>query len=187
MSAAELFLVAAALSADAFAVAACIGTGRSAPGKPYKAAVVAGLYFGVFQAAMPMLGHALAGRFAERVASAGYLLSFALLIIIGGKMIAGSFKAKKDPNANASVKLTVMLPLAAATSADAFAAGVSFAFLDLDIVPAALTIGGVTFVLSAVGVMIGKFFGARRGSWAEFAGGAVLALMGLKILFDYLV
>ncbi|MCL2003235.1 MAG: manganese efflux pump MntP family protein [Oscillospiraceae bacterium] len=184
MSLAELFVVAAGLSMDAFAVGVCAGlTMRRAT---FKKAAVVGLYFGFFQAVMPLLGYFAGAFFAGSIAAFDHWAAFGLLCFLGGKMIAGSFKSGKCPDAEPSLRPSFMLPLAFATSIDALAAGVSFAFIHADIVQAALIIGAVTFLTSAAGVKIGKTAGARFASKAEFAGGLILVLIGTRILLEHL-
>jgi len=180
----ELFLVALGFSMDAFAVAVCAGL--SMPKTNMKKALVIGLYFGVFQAAMPLIGYLAAALFASKITSYDHWIAFALLCFLGGKMIVGSFKNEVCPAGEASVKPAQMLPLAFATSIDALAAGVSFAFLRIDIVTAVSFIGVVTFAISLAGVKIGNAFGARFKSKAELSGGVILILMGLKILLEHL-
>ncbi len=182
----ELFLIAVGLSMDAFAVSVCKGL---AMGKPsWKKALIIGLYFGIFQAAMPLLGYALGSRFADMIVSFDHWIAFALLAIIGGKMIIESF-SKHEENASADMALTgwkQMLPLAVATSIDALAVGISFAFLKVDIVPAVLFIGLVTLVISIGGVKIGGIFGDKFQARAELAGGVILVLIGIKIVLEHL-
>ena len=180
----ELFFLAVGLAMDTFAVSICAGLSR--PRAVWKSALVLGLYFGIFQAAMPVFGYLLAVNFADIVVTYTNWIAFALLVFIGGKMILGGLKKDDDSqktfeNAN-NLGPAKMLPLAIATSIDAMAAGVSFALLQVRIVPAVLLIGAVTFVFSFFGVKIGGAFGARFKSVAEFIGGAILILIGLRIL-----
>jgi len=178
----DLFLIAVGLSADAFAVAVSVGLTMSV--SKMKKAVIVGLYFGAFQAGMPLLGFLLASHFAGQMLVFGDMIAFALLSILGIKMIIGGFKgeSESDSQEEASVSPLKMVPLALATSIDAFAVGVSFAFIQVDIVPAVSLIGLTTFVLSAAGVKIGSAFGAKLQNKANIAGGAILVLMGLRIL-----
>jgi len=204
MSFIELFLLAVGLSMDTFAVAACIGLTMS-DFKISKSFIV-GLYFGIFQAAMPLIGYITAKQFADKIVSYDHWIAFTLLCFLGGKMILDSFKnegcddrkcpdeicgdrmcpsgAKPDYK-EASLKLTKMLPLAVATSIDALAVGVSFAFLRVNIIPAVTFIGLTTLVLSMAGVKIGNVFGMRFKSKAELSGGIILILIGLKILLEH--
>jgi len=189
MSFIELFLIAVGLSMDAFAVSVCAGLAVEKAG--VKQALTAGLYFGGFQAAMPLIGFMVARLFADRIISFDHWVAFALLCFIGGRMVAGSFKREdrpggKKPDKTISLKPAQMLPLAVATSIDALAVGVSFAFLQVRIVPAVAFIGLTTLVLSMAGVKIGSIFGAKFKSKAEFAGGIILILIGLKILLEHI-
>jgi len=181
----ELFFIAIALSMDAFAVAVCLGLAM--PKATIKKSLVIGLYFGVFQAVMPFIGYMLAARFADKITAFDHWIVFLLLCSIGGKMIAESFKKADCFEAEEkSLKFTKMLHLAFATSIDALAVGGSFALLKVNIVPAALFIGVITFILSIAGVKIGNIFGTKFKSNAELAGGIILILIGLKILFEHL-
>ncbi|MDR0248127.1 MAG: manganese efflux pump MntP family protein [Oscillospiraceae bacterium] len=181
----ELILLAAGLSMDAFAVAVCAGLGMRKV--TLKSALVVGLYFGAFQALMPLLGYMAASRFTSLITDYEHWLVFALLGYLGAAMIIGSFKKEKEAGrgAETSLRPARMLPLALATSVDALAAGVSFAFLLDSIIPAALLIGVITLLLSALGVKVGNAFGTRFKSKAEFAGGAILLLMGVKVLAEH--
>jgi len=204
MSFPELLLIAVGLSMDAFAVAVCAGL--TMPKVTIKKSLIVGLYFGIFQAAMPLIGYMLATQFADKITAFDHWIAFALLCFIGGKMIMGSFKKEgcsdrecptktctdracpggaRPDTKETSLKPAKMLPLALATSIDALAVGVSFAFLKVDIVPVVLSIGITTLILSMVGVKIGNVFGTRFKSKAELTGGIILVLMGLKILFEH--
>jgi putative Mn2+ efflux pump MntP len=201
----ELLLIAIGLSMDAFAVAVCHGLSMQKAGwrKPF----VVGLYFGIFQAVMPLIGYLVGSQFSNMIVSFGHWIAFVLLVAIGAKLIFESFKKEGCPDrkcptqictdrecpagqrsgtGEASLKPAKMLPLAIATSIDALAVGVSFAFLNVAIIPAVSFIGIITLVLSMVGVKIGNMFGARYKSKAEFAGGVILVLMGLKTLLEHL-
>jgi putative Mn2+ efflux pump MntP len=182
----ELFLLAVGLSMDAFAVSVCAGL--TMPKATIKKALIVGLYFGVFQAVMPLIGYLAAALFARYITAYDHWIAFGLLCFLGGKMILGSYK-KEDPHdddSEASLKPSQMLPLAIATSIDALAVGVSFAFLQMDILPAVLFIGVTTLALSMLGVKIGHVFGVRFKSTAEFTGGVILILIGAKILLEHL-
>ncbi|MCL1904416.1 MAG: manganese efflux pump MntP family protein [Oscillospiraceae bacterium] len=199
----ELFILAAGLSMDAFAVSICIGLTVQKNGEKLsfasflKKALIVGGYFGVFQAGMPVLGYITASLFAERIINYDHWVAFILLSFLGVRMIAGSLQ--KDDNdyipAAQSSENTIestlgvkkMFPLAVATSIDAMAVGVSFAFLKVQIISAVAFIGVTTFVLSVIGVKIGNVFGARFKSKAEFAGGAILIFIGIKILIEHLL
>ncbi|MDR2898081.1 MAG: manganese efflux pump MntP family protein [Spirochaetaceae bacterium] len=186
MSIIELILIAIGLSMDAFAVA--VTTGLSLRKITLGSMVIVGLYFGIFQAVMPLIGYFLGARFADRITAFDHWIAVVLLTIIGGKMIAEAFSKEKDDSSAEAVSLgpRKMLPLAVATSIDALAVGVSFAFLKVAIVPAATSIGVITFLLSAAGVKIGCIFGIKFKSKAEIAGGVILILLGLKILLEHL-
>jgi len=185
MTIVELLLIAIGLSMDAFAVAICVGLTMAEA--TLKKASVVGFYFGVFQTGMPVVGFLVATLFADKIIAYDHFVAFALLCFLGGKMIAGSFK-KEDGLAGceASLRPAKMLPLAIATSIDALAVGVSFAFLRVAIAPAAAFIGVITFFISMLGVKIGNLFGTKYKSKAELAGGIILILIGLKILLEHL-
>lgn len=187
MSLGELFLIAVGLSADAFAVALCCGL--TLQSSVIKNAIVVGLYFGFFQGFMPLFGYLVGTQFADSIISYDHWIAFFLLSFIGGKMILESTgSACPEDNSSreeSSLKLNCMLPLAIATSIDALAAGVTFAFLEVDIISSVIFIGVTTFVLSMAGVKIGNIFGLKYKSKAELSGGIVLVLMGLKILMEH--
>ena len=185
MSLVELFIVAVALSMDAFAVSIC--KGLSVKRAKLSQALIVGAYFGGFQALMPAIGYVLGTQFASLITSVDHWIAFVLLGLIGGNMIRESLGCDcDDEEMNDSFTFRTMLPLAVATSIDALATGVTFAALDVDIVSAVAFIGVMTFSLSAVGLKIGNVFGTKFKSKAEFFGGAVLVLMGLKILLEHL-
>jgi putative Mn2+ efflux pump MntP len=177
----ELIILAAGLAMDAFAVSICKGLSVRKYRKGQS--VTAGLYFGGFQALMPVIGWLLGRQFESLIKSVDHWIAFALLALIGANMIRESFK-KDDENVNGSFTPRVMLPLAVATSIDALAVGVVFAFEEVKIVPAVLIIGAVTFALSVIGVVIGNRFGAKYNKRAEIAGGVILILLGGKILLE---
>lgn len=181
----ELFVLAVGLSMDAFAVAVCKGLAVQKAG--WKHAATAGLWFGGFQAGMPLLGWALGVRFQAVIVNVDHWVAFVLLGIIGGNMVReGLCKKDECDNLGSSFSPKAMLPMALATSVDALAVGVTFAFLQVDIVPAVGFIGAVTFLLSAVGVQMGRVLGCRFKSRAELCGGVILILMGAKILLEHL-
>ena len=179
---AELFLIAVGLSMDAFAVSVC--KGLSVKQLRPKHALLAGLYFGGFQFLMPVIGWLLGYRFESMISSVDHWIAFGLLILIGGNMIKESFSEEEELNDDFGVK--TMLLLAVATSIDALAVGVTFAFLSVRILPAAGLIGVTTFLLSVVGIYIGRAFGAKYQAGAERLGGIILILIGLKILLEHL-
>lgn len=179
----ELFIIAVGLSMDAFAVAIC--KGLSVRTLRPRHAVITGLYFGGFQALMPLIGFLLGVQFQSLITSVDHWIAFVLLALIGGNMIRES-RDTDEENLSDSFSFATMLPLAVATSIDALAVGVTFAFLQVDIIPAVCFIGVMTFVLSCIGVKAGNVFGAKYKSRAELFGGVVLILMGLKILLEHL-
>jgi putative Mn2+ efflux pump MntP len=182
-------MIALGLSMDAFAVAACVGLAM--PKFSIKKALIVGAYFGLFQAAMPLIGYLATSFFADfvdedTIDKYASWIAFVVLVFLGGEMIVGSFKKDgKDTEGKAtSMHPAHMLPLAIATSIDALAVGVSFAFMTVEIVPAVALIGVTTFVLSAAGVKVGNAFGLKLKTKAEFIGGVILVLMGVKILLE---
>ena len=183
MSLPELFLIAVGLSMDAFAVSIC--KGLSMCQFRLRHALVIGAYFGGFQALMPLIGWLLGARFQEAIVSIDHWIAFVLLSLIGGNMIREALGGEEE-DCDPSLAPLAMLVLAVATSIDALAVGVTFAFLRVDIVPAVALIGTCTFLISAAGVKVGNVFGARYKSRAELLGGIVLVLIGLKILLDHL-
>ena len=180
----ELFVIAVGLSMDAFAVAVCKGLSNKIVRKRDMA--VTGLWFGGFQALMPAIGYILGKQFEQYITAVDHWIAFFLLALIGANMIREACSGEEEP-VNASFGAKAMFPLAIATSIDALAVGVTFAFLKVDIVLAVLFIGCITFFCSAAGVKIGNVFGAKYQSRAELAGGAVLILMGIKILIEHLI
>lgn len=185
----ELFLAAAGLSMDAFAVS--IGNGTVI--KHRKKAVFAALMFGVFQAGMSLIGYFLGSAFAEFITGYAPIIALAVLGIIGGKMVIesiGEIRAEKRDEEKTLLKepgLPAIMIQAVATSIDALVVGVGFAAMSVEIAPAALFIGAVTFVISLVGVFGGVKFGQLLGAKASLAGGAVLACLGIKILVESLL
>ena len=180
MSLVELFILAVGLSMDAFAVSICKGLSLGKITKKHMA--VAGAWFGGFQALMPLIGYFLGSFFADMITKYAHWIAFALLIIIGGNMLNEAMG--EDEKVDACMNAKEMFLLAIATSIDALAVGVTFAFLKVQIVPAVSFIGCVTFVYSAIGVKIGSIFGSKYRSKAEFCGGVILILIGLKILLN---
>ena len=178
----ELALIAIGLSMDAFAVSIC--KGLSVKQLQVKHALLAGLYFGGFQALMPTVGYLLGTQFEYLIVSIDHWIAFVLLVFIGGNMVKESREETEQLDDDFSVK--AMLMLAIATSIDALAMGVTFAFLKVQIVQAVLLIGCITFICSFVGVNIGHAFGVRYKSKAELVGGLILILMGCKILLEHL-
>lgn len=182
MSFIELFLIAVGLSMDAFAVSVCKGLSvkRLSP----KHALIVGIYFGGFQFLMPVIGYLLGFRFEHIITNIDHWIAFVLLAFIGGNMIKESFGKSEELNDDFSFK--TMLMMAVATSIDALAVGITFAFLSVRILPAAGLIGITTFIISGAGIYIGNVFGAKYKSKAELAGGVILILIGVKILLEHL-
>ena len=179
----ELFLIAVGLSMDAFAVSVC--KGLAMPKCTFKKAAIVGLWFGGFQALMPAIGYILGAQFQEAIASIDHWIAFVLLALIGGNMIHEALDNDEE-EADASLDVKTMFLLAVATSIDALAIGITFAFLKVNIIPAVCFIGIVTFIISLAGVKIGNIFGARYKNKAEIVGGVILILLGLKILLEHL-
>lgn len=179
----SLFVLAVGLSMDAFAVSICKGLAMKQI--TLKKACIVGLWFGCFQAIMPTIGYLLGNQFEKYITSVDHWIAFVLLAFIGGSMIKESF-SKDEEAADDSLDVKTMFLLAVATSIDALAVGVTFAFLQVRIIPAVSFIGIITFTLSAVGVKIGNVFGIRYKSKAELAGGIILVGMGIKILLEHL-
>ena len=178
----SLLLLAIGLSMDAFAVAIC--KGLSTRQLNWKKMVIVGLWFGGFQALMPTIGYFLGSVFEQYITAIDHWVAFVLLAFIGGNMIKESFGKAEELNDDFGVK--TMLLMAIATSIDALAVGITFAFLEVQILPAAGLIGVTTFLLSFVGIYIGNAFGIRYKSRAELAGGIILVVIGVKILLEHL-
>ena len=179
----ELFLIAIGLAMDAFAVSVC--KGLSFKEMSCKKAVMVGVYFGVFQALMPAIGYFLGTTFESLVTQIDHWIAFVLLGIIGINMLREAFN-KENEEANDRVDFKTMLVLAIATSIDALAVGITFAFLKVNVLLATLLIGIITFGLSVIGVKLGNKFGDKYEKKAEVTGGIILILMGLKILLEHL-
>ncbi|CDC72899.1 MULTISPECIES: manganese efflux pump MntP family protein [environmental samples] len=185
----ELLLVGIGLSMDAFAVSIC--QGLCMPKLNWRHAAVIALFFGGFQALMPLAGWFLGSRFAGYIQNFDHWVAFVLLVIIGGNMLREAFGPEDDEDeaacaVDAKLDLKQLFLMAVATSIDALAVGVTFAFLEVKIVPAISIIGTTTFCLSLVGVAVGNFFGTRYKKRAEAAGGIILILLGIKILLEHL-
>lgn len=178
----ELFIIAVSLSMDAFAVSICKGLSTGRPRLSH--CLTCGAWFGGFQALMPLIGWLLGVRFQGMIVSVDHWVAFMLLGLIGFNMVRESRGGEAD-ELDCSFGPRAMLPLAVATSIDALAVGVTFAFLRVDIVSAIFFIGATTFVLSAAGVKAGSIFGSRFKSKAELAGGLILIAMGIKILVEH--
>ena len=184
----ELFLLGVGLSMDAFAVSVCKGLGMRKLNK--KQALIIGLYFGGFQALMPFVGWLLGSQFQKYITSIDHWIAFILLDFIGGKMMIEAVREWNEEEVvdvmDAPIDHKNMLVLAVATSIDALTVGITFAFLGTPIVEAITIIGITTMVISIAGVVVGNFFGSRYKSKAEFIGGLILVLLGLKILLEHL-
>ena len=182
----ELLLIGVGLSMDAFAVAICKGLNMRKVNKLH--CFLIALFFGGFQAFMPLVGWALGMQFEQYITSIDHWIAFILLAFLGGKMIVEALKEDEEEINKTESKLDIkeLFILAIATSIDALAVGITFAFLNVNIIPAITIIGCTTFILSAIGVFIGNIFGSRYKSKAELAGGIILVLIGLKILLEHL-
>ena len=178
----ELFLIAVGLSMDAFAVAVC--KGLSVYKLEKKNYIAVGLWFGGFQGLMPAIGYLLGSAFESYISAFDHWIAFILLGLIGLNMIRESIKGEAEPDCGCFT-VRSMFVLAVATSIDALAVGVTFALLpDVNILAAVSFIGIITFFLSMLGLKVGNVFGARYKAKAEFAGGLILVLMGIKILLE---
>ncbi len=184
MSLFTLFVTAVGLSMDAFAVSICKGLAMKK--LSMKKALVIGLWFGGFQALMPTVGYLLGSSFEQYVTAIDHWIAFVLLALIGANMIKEALSKDGEDKANDAVDPKTMLLLAVATSIDALAVGVTYAFLQVAVIPAVSFIGITTFLLSVAGVKIGNVFGTKYKTRAELAGGIILIAMGLKILLEHL-
>ena len=183
MSLIELFILAVGLSMDAFAVSVC--KGLSMKKMDWRKAIIISLYFGIFQAVMPVIGYFLGTTFSGFVESVDHWIAFILLAIIGGNMIKDSTDDENEKR-NDNIDIKTMLLLAIATSIDALAVGITFAFFETNIGLAISIIGLITFILSIIGVKIGNRFGDKFQNKAELTGGIILIIIGLKILLEHL-
>ena len=187
MSIVELFLIGVGLSMDAFAVAVC--QGLCMPKLNLRQGGVIALYFGGFQALMPLIGWFLGSQFAGYIQSFDHWVAFVLLALIGGNMVREALSPEEEETScavNSKLNHKKLFVMAVATSIDALAIGVAFAFMDVLILPAVSLIGCTTFCLSLVGVVVGNFFGSRYKKRAELTGGIILILLGVKILLEHL-
>ena len=184
----ELFLIGVGLSMDAFAVSICQGLSMTKIKCGH--ALTVGLYFGGFQALMPFTGWMLGSQFAGRIQQYDHWVAFVLLLLIGGNMIREALSGEEDEAEDAAIGAGLdhkkLFLMAIATSIDALAVGVTFAFLDTAILPAIGIIGTTTFFISVAGVAVGCWFGARYKKRAEITGGVILVLLGVKILLEHL-
>ena len=179
----ELIILSVGLAMDAFAVSICKGLAMKK--MKWKNAIIIGLYFGIFQAIMPLIGYLLGVSFQSAITSIDHWVAFVLLVGIGANMIRETMSKEKD-EANDSIKVKDMLILAIATSIDALAIGITFAFLEVNITLAVSLIGIITFIISVIGVKIGNIFGDKYEKKAELAGGIILIGLGIKILIEHL-
>ena len=179
----ELIILSVGLAMDAFAVAICKGLSMSK--MSWKKACIVGAYFGIFQAGMPFIGYLLGINFQAKITNIDHWIAFILLGVIGINMIKEAI-SNKEEKSNDSIKFKDMLILAVATSIDALAVGITFAFLKVNIWLAISLIGVITFIISVLGVKIGNIFGDKYEKKAEFAGGLILILLGVKILLEHL-
>ena len=180
----ELIVLSLGLGMDAFAVSIC--KGLSMKKMNWKKALIIGLYFGGFQAIMPVLGYSLSKGFENFVTSIDHWIAFILLSIIGGKMVKEAFSQENSENCNEDVGFKTMIVLAIATSIDALAVGITFAFLNVNLILAIALIGSITFFLSVIGTKVGNVFGDRYENKAELLGGVILIFLGIKILLEHL-
>lgn len=181
----EMFAIAVGLSMDAFAVSIC--KGLSMKKMSWKKALIAGLYFGGFQALMPLIGYILGSQFESFITNIDHWIAFGLLVFIGGNMIRESrSNCECCETGDDSFAFKAMITLAIATSIDALAVGITFAFLKVNIITAITFIGIITFIFGVIGVKIGNVFDTKFKSKAELAGGIVLILIGTKILIEHL-
>lgn len=178
-----LLTLAVGLAMDAFAVSICKGLAMRE--KVLKKGIIVGLWFGGFQALMPTIGFFLGTQFKDQITSIDHWIAFVLLGLIGINMVKEAL-SNDEEQADDSIAVKEMFMLAVATSIDALAVGITFAFLNVHIVSAALMIGVCTFLISFAGVKIGNIFGTKYKSKAELAGGIILILLGFKILFEHL-
>ncbi len=178
----EIIFIAVGLAMDAFAVSICKGL---ALGKlKLKHFLIVGAWFGGFQALMPLAGYLLGNSFSSYIQKFDHYVAFVLLAVIGVNMIKEALEADSCEKDAASLGFVTMLMMAIATSIDALAVGVTFAFYNLNIWTTILIIGAITFVISALGVKIGNIFGTRYKRKAEFAGGSILIILALKLLLE---
>ena len=183
MEVTELLLLSVGLAMDAFAVSICKGI--SMKKMNWKKAIIIGLYFGGFQALMPTIGFFLGSAFQSLITNIDHWIAFILLAIIGGGMIKESFEEDSE-NRNDDVSFKTMILLAIATSIDALAVGITFAFLKVNLILAVSLIGIITFIIAVLGTKIGNRFGDKYERKAEIVGGVILILLGLKILLEHL-
>ena len=179
----ELLLISVGLAMDAFSVSVC--KGLSMKKLDLKGGVITALFFGAFQAFMPVIGYFLGSRFADFISSFSHWVSFGLLAVIGGKMMIEAIKGGDDESENEyRLNIKELFVLAVATSIDALAVGIVFAAEKTPVITSVTIIGAITFLLSLAGVYIGHRFGSKYEKKAELAGGAILIFIGVKLLLD---
>jgi len=184
MSLAEIILIAIGLSIDAFAVSIMFGLTIKKP--KIQEFLMPGIYFGFFQALMPLIGYFTGTYFTQKIKNLDHWVAFVLLGFIGGKMIKESFSINDNKLKENLLRFTAMLLLAIATSIDALAVGITFAFFEINILKAIIITGLITFCISVGGVKIGNIFGVKFKSKTEFIGGVTLVVIGFKILIEHL-
>ena len=183
MSVIELILISIALAMDALAVSIC--KGLSMKKFSLKKPIIIGLYFGIFQGLMPLIGYLLGHSFEKYITSIDHWVAFILLFIIGFNMIK-EVLSDENNTYNDKVDFKTMLPFAIATSIDALAVGITFAFLKVNIIPAILLVTIITLIISIIGVKIGNTFGKKYEKKAQIVGGIILIIIGIKILLEHL-
>lgn len=183
MGAIEILLISIGLAMDAFAVSVCKGLAMKK--MSWKKAILIGLYFGIFQAVMPVIGYFLGTTFERFITNVDHWVAFILLVGIGINMVKEAFD-KESENRNDNVDMKTMLVLSIATSIDALAIGITFAFLNVNLILAVALIGVITFILAVIGTKIGNRFGDKYQNKAELVGGIILVLLGIKILLEHL-
>ena len=184
MSIIEIALIGVGLAMDAFAVSICKGLATRRMN--YKKAIIIAAFFGVFQALMPALGYVLGTTFANKIAAIDHWIAFILLALIGANMIKEALSSDDDECQDDSLRLGDLIMLSIATSIDALAVGITFAFFNVSLLLSVSMIGIITFIICVIGVKVGNVFGEKYKSKAELAGGLILIVMGAKILIDHL-
>ena len=184
MSIIEIALIGVGLAMDAFAVSICKGLAMRRMN--YKKAIIIAAFFGVFQALMPALGYVLGTTFANKIAAIDHWIAFILLALIGANMIKEALSIDDDECQDDSLRLGDLIMLSIATSIDALAVGITFAFFNVSLLLSVSMIGIITFIICVIGVKVGNVFGEKYKSKAELAGGLILIVMGAKILIDHL-
>ncbi len=184
MSIIEIALIGVGLAMDAFAVSICKGLAMRRMN--YKKTIIIAAFFGVFQALMPALGYVLGTTFANKIAAIDHWIAFILLALIGANMIKEALSSDDDECQDDSLRLGDLIMLSIATSIDALAVGITFAFFNVSLLLSVSMIGIITFIICVIGVKVGNVFGEKYKSKAELAGGLILIVMGAKILIDHL-